>query len=168
MLKRRNINRRGGVPGGVDQRGRSHLQEPFIGAKHGAWAVKEGSLQVVKVVDFVSSELKKEVCDSFVATAIRPNICEWEVEGWFSHVMKIAVELKRLNHLLLWVKPISSAESQRSMFSNPNLRGSSLRCLDQWTEDLGPVLKPCWARMERIPLHAWSKSMFRCQGGCLG
>lgn len=79
--------------------------------------------------DFVSSELKKEVCDSFVATAIRPDICEWEVEGWFSHV-KIAVELKRLNHLLLWVKPISSSEFQWSMFSNPNLRGSSLRRLD--------------------------------------
>lgn len=27
--------------------------------------------------------LEKEVCDSFVAIAARPDTCEREVEGWF-------------------------------------------------------------------------------------
>lgn len=125
-------------------------------------------MHVVKVADVVNSELKKAVCDSFVIVAIHSEIGEWEVEDWFCQVLKVVVEVKRLNHILIWAKPTSSAEFQRLTLDPPNFSGSPLRRLDRWTEVLGLSLKSCWVRMEGIPLHAWSEDAFRCLGGCLG
>lgn len=65
---------------------------------------RELSLHVVKVPEGVSSALKKEVCDCFVATALRRDTCATKVEGWFQQVLKVAFEVKHLTSILLWVR----------------------------------------------------------------
>lgn len=58
-------------------------------------------MHVVKVADVVNFELKKALCDSFVVVAVHSEIGEWEVEDWFCQVLKVVVEVKRLNHILI-------------------------------------------------------------------
>lgn len=44
----------------------------------------EVSLQIVKVPKTMSSALKRAVCDSFVATGVRFDMSEKEIEEWLN------------------------------------------------------------------------------------
>lgn len=80
----------------------------------------------------------------------------------------VDVELKRLNHHLLWIKPSSDAELQRLVHVNHDFSGTPLQWLDRWTEVLGPNLRPQWLQLDGIPLHAWSEEFFHSIGECFG
>lgn len=89
------------------------------------WVIKEGLLLVVKVLEGVNFALL-EVLNTFVATTFRSNNYVKEVEDWFRQVMRVAVEVKRLNKILFWVKLVSDVELQRVLFASSNLCGSPL------------------------------------------
>lgn len=80
---------------------------------------------VVKVPEGVSFALL-EVLITFVATTVRSNNYVKEVEDWFRQVMRVVVEVKRLNKILFWVKLVSDVELQRVLFASSNLCGSPL------------------------------------------
>lgn len=117
---------------------------------------------MVRVPEGESSALKKEVLNIFVATIVSPNICEREVEDSFCQVMRVAVEVKRLNQILFWVKPMLGAEFQCVLLAPTSFYGSPLRRLDRWTEVLGPTRRLCWVRMKGIPLHVWGPTLRLC------
>lgn len=174
MVKRNFVKRtEPGVPLGNFQN-RSAIAPPLVPSGNqryalgDGWAVKEGNLHVIKVPASVSSMLKKEVYDSFVATSVRSDVTKGDIEGWLTHQMGAAVEVKQLTYSLFWVKPLSGAEYQRLLLSETSFCNALIRRLDRWTEVLGPSLQPCWIRCEGIPLHAWSEEVFRRIGDCLG
>lgn len=87
VQNRRNDNRRGGVPVAVDRRSSYIHQEPSNVAHCGAWAVKEGLLQVVKVADYVSLELKKRCVIPLLLQLFGPkSLCRSQkVKGGFDN-----------------------------------------------------------------------------------
>lgn len=46
------------------------------------WIKEEGNLKVVKLSESLTSVMKKEVSDSFVATVLHLGIYEKEIQNW--------------------------------------------------------------------------------------
>ena len=114
------------------------------------------------------SSLKKEVCNSFVATLCHLNVTDRDILNWLSQEIGIQAEVERLNLYLFWIKPISHHDFSRMVETDFSLKGTFIRSLDRWMEVLGPVLRPTWVRLEGIPLHAWDERVFHSLGECLG
>lgn len=73
-------------------------------------------MKVVKVDESISSGLK-QLCDSYVVTATRLDISEEEIANGLETHMGVAVTVKRLNHYMFWVNPLSGVASQQMVLN---------------------------------------------------
>lgn len=66
----------------------------------------------------------------------------------------MSVEVRRLQNLLFWIKPLSKDDYSPIVQLGALPKESILQRIDRRTEILGFVLHPFWIRMEGIPLRA--------------
>ena len=74
------------------------------------WIEGDGVSKVVKVGATLVSSLKKEVCNSFVASLCHLNVTDSDILNWLSLEIGIQAEVKRLNSYRFWIKPVSHRE----------------------------------------------------------
>lgn len=88
----------------------------------------KGTMHAFKVSEAVSSALKRERSDSFVASGARLDVTDEEIEWWLiCRWLGVAVTVKTRNQILFWVKPTSRAEFQLLLQNQQGLEGSPLR-----------------------------------------
>lgn len=133
-----------------------------------SWVELVGGLRMVKVPPSLSSALKKNLRDSFVAIVTHLSLMETQVERWMRSALQVEVSTKRLRATMTWILPSSSADLVCLLKINPVLPDGPLRRIDHWTEVIGPYLQLVWVRMDEICLQAWSVEAFRTLGPCLG
>lgn len=96
---------------------------------------------MVKVPPSLSSALKKNLRDSFVAIVTNLSLIETQVERWMRSALQVEVSTKRLGATMTWILPSSSADLECLLKINLVLPDGPLRQIDHWTEVIGPYLQ---------------------------
>eukprot|EP00268_Persea_americana_P006303 TRINITY_DN12285_c0_g1_i12.p2 TRINITY_DN12285_c0_g1~~TRINITY_DN12285_c0_g1_i12.p2 ORF type:complete len:121 (-),score=14.80 TRINITY_DN12285_c0_g1_i12:1041-1403(-) len=98
------------------------------------WIEEEGGFKVVKIADSLSSSLKHEVCDSFVATVRHLDVTACDIKEWSPYKEGIQAEVKRLNCYSFWIKPFGQENFSKMTRLGAGVNDCLFRRLDRWTE----------------------------------
>lgn len=91
-----------------------------------------------------------------IATVRHFGVSEREIQTWLLKEKRIESEVKRLNSLLIWIRPLALGDFMPQLGSFPF--APLFHRIDRWTEVLGPGLKTHLDKIGRYP--------FACLGCC--
>lgn len=79
------------------------------------------------------------MADSSVASNARLDVTAGEIEQLMIHRWGVAMSVKRLNHLLFWVKPLLDAEFQKMLRMKHSIEESTVRHLESMDRGLWTI-----------------------------
>lgn len=82
---------------------------------------------------------------------------------------KMLDRIQMLDEQVVWMQFPAEKEAKEVMERATRVESSSpFFALEKWMECPGYPPRPCWLKINGVPLHAWPEDVFNLLGGCLG